>query len=565
MACLLLPVWARGQTRPTGSKPLLDLNGHVNLYTDMFFSSNRALSDRLMHRPGYMQRLSAGFGFEVLGFQIPTKINLTLPVRGFGVNALPNPNLLQYLRTPVNGIGFFPEKGSFKGSLGAFNTQVSKLTAGNIAYAMGVGAKVNVLFMRVEASVGMTHQEIGRDSALGILGSHPRYMGTVRVGMGDEKKSHLYLNFVRVKDDTIWDRLPRAQAPTATPQDGSVLSADMSLRLSKRLSTQAEYAISAFTADQRAAPFPAGVLPPNLRTQIESAGRLILFNTNTRFGTAMDAKAEYKTKRMTLGARLETRDLGFHTLAFYRMVTDYQNLTGTFKRKFWDGRLSTQASAGLNVNNRSGAKASTTTQAIYNYSAHLALFKGRLQLGANGANFGLTVVTDDTVPIQRMLSDNLNAYASLSLGKSIQHHITLSGSSMAFEDRMDLAGTVLPASTQSLNVYHQVTFPSHLGFNVGFNGFRNDGIYGTNQRTNLSVGFQHQLWKNKLRVNGQFRYSDGQNDPSGTGKVYALVGSASLDLNKRIRFKLRCDVRRQWITSEYVTLGFFSTEAAYKF
>jgi hypothetical protein len=565
LACLLLPVGVRGQTKPKDSKPPLDLNGHVNLYSDMFFSSNRALSDPLMRRADWVQRLDAGLEFEVLGFQVPARLNLNFPFGGFGVTALPRPNLRQSLLRPGNGFSINPKRKELELHFGTFTTQVSKLTAGNLPYVMGAGVQAKVLFLKVAGSVGMTQQEIGRNSVFGIPGSHPRLMGTVRIGMGDLKKSHLYLNLVRVKDDTIWSRLPDSLMTRRVLMDGSVFSAEVGVKLSQRLYTKAEYAISAFTADQRAPPWPTGLLPLRLRDQIEAAGKLILFNSNTRFGTAMDSKTTYKTKRMEVVFRVETRGLSFQLPAYYSLVTDYQNLTGTFKRKFFDGRLSAQAGAGLNVNNRAGAKSSTQTQAIYNYSANLALFKSKLQVGAHGSNFDIAVLNLENRDVQRMLSNNLSAQASLSLGKSIQHYLTVSGSSMAFKDQINLPDTALPTSTQMLNAYHQVTFPSRFGFNIGFNGFQNSGFNGSNQRNSLSIGFQHQLWKNKLRVNGQFRYSDGQNDPSGTGKMYALVGNASLDVNKQVRFKLRCDVRQQWIKSEYVTLGFFGTEAAINF
>jgi hypothetical protein len=554
--CLLAvgPLLAYGQAPPAPRKPLLDLSGQVRLYTEVFTSSNPALSDQLM--------------FELLGFKVSSSFNLGLPAGGFGVTRLHKPNLLQTWLHPQNNTSLDLKRGDLGMQLGTFRPQVSKLTAGNAFYVAGIGGKGKVLGISVGGSVGITQLEVGRNSSLNISGVFCRKMATAQLGWEGKKKNYFFLNFVRVRDDTTMNRLPQSQRPNSDPFDGSVVSVSVKDQLSKRISFEGELAISAFSDDSRAGALPWEVLPPELRKGIMTAGELFLFNSSTKLGLAHDLKVQYHKNSTKVGFKTEQRGASFQSMTFIAQRNDYRNSTLDFTQKLLGGRLQLQVEGGLQDNNLSKAKLTTMNQAIYRGNAQLQLFKA-LKIGFNAANFGTTMITPDSITgaiVQRQVNENYDAQASLSLGKRIQHNVMASASAMGFRDQVDGQTSGIVSNTRMVNIFYQVAFPSRLGINISFNGFQNDGFLGANQRQTLALGMQHQLGKKKkLNITGQLRYSVGQSDPSGTNNMVAFVGSARMPLTSKIMITVRCDTRHQEIGAGSANLQLVSLEGIIKF
>jgi hypothetical protein len=563
---LLLPIWGWGQAPTQNGKSLLDLNGQVGLYTDVFASSNPLLSQRMLQSPPFRQRLTASLGINVWKIKIPFKVTLGLPLGGFGFGQVPKPSFRQYFQMPGNGLGFQPQYKSLKVFLGTHTPTTSKLTAGNVALVTGLGLQCDPLdLIHIKASYGITQAAVGADSLARRLGSYQRTAFVAQAGLGRPKEGHIYLNYVRVRDDTTAALPAGAQAPLRKAVDGAVASLDFLTKLSKRLTIQAEVAVSAFSKDQAADTLSTVNLPDTVRAWLDKVGRFFPLNAATKVGAAADARITYQVKRWNAGIKGTLYSPGFNDLLFWNQTDDRLDLTADFKIRLLKNRITASVAGGVRKNNLLNTKVEGGIQELYSANANILLSKA-LSVGITYSNFGLRTTYLDDAPIQRQLNQSLSINPSLILGKRVIQVISLNLSMDTYEDKLDaLQGFGIESASRNAGFFHSLTLPGDLGMQISLNSFQNTGQAGIYSLWNATIGVQKGLWRNKLQTQAQLQWSDAENDPTKAGRLLGLTVGAKYKLSDKLNSVLNVTLREQNIAGTPVQLLRINHSILYNF
>lgn len=553
VTALVCPMWVWSQPQPNVSKPLVNFSGQIGVYTDLYRTSDSALSSKSIRRPPLMQRWSfdAKLGFRKIS--MPIKVNLGLPGGGFSMSRIVNPNLKQYLLMPGNGFGIQPTYKSFRLFLGTHTAKVSPLTAGNVPFVTGAGFQWNPWgILNLKASYGITQQAISRDSIHGVPGTYKREMLAAQVGVGKEKENHFYLSYVRAKDDTMPELIARSELPRRNAVDGTVVAMDIGAKLGRRMHLQSEAAVSAFTVNQLDT-LPKSLLGSDARYLVERMAKLVSLTTSTRVGLAMDAKLNYRGRNWDWGIKGAVYSPGYQSLAFRNLQDDRLELNGDANFRMFKNRLTFHGAGGLKRNNLFEMQNESATQALLNANALLVLFR-RLTLAMNYARFDMYVTPIDKHNLGlHQRSSNLGVNPSLSFGKEIVQVASINLSMDALMNWGDSStGDFLANRALAWGLNHSVTLPNRLGAQLAINGFQNVGDSTDHRLWSMSLGLQHSLLEDRLKVSAQLQYTSTKGDPNGVGGQLALNGTVKYKFYKQLTTTLNLNLRLQNTQDELV-------------
>lgn len=196
-----------------------------------------------------------------------------------------------------------------------------------------------------------------------------------RIGMGaslayNGKGESYSLNVFTAKDDSNSIRYVPPQSGLY-PEKNLAVSLSVKKMLSKRISFDGEYAVSALTANLAAKDAGTTTYPS---TVASSLIRPFFKGTNdTRYYDALAAGIGYNGKSYGIQLRYERVAPGYVTLGAYYINSDMENITIAPQLRLFKNKLNLNANAGIQHDNLDKSKPSTTHRFVGNFNGSYAM------------------------------------------------------------------------------------------------------------------------------------------------------------------------------------------------
>ncbi|MBK6291677.1 MAG: hypothetical protein IPF59_07935 [Ignavibacteria bacterium] len=442
LAFLLSTVLAVAQEeRPADSSqstPLVTVTGNASITADFYDHSSDPPGSQAGRRPAQLYRLVFSPTITLGGLiSLPFNIMLTLPETNTTTPTIQSPSFGQYITNPANAFGFSsfaPRIGWAQFFLGSHTPQYSTLSNSDLPL-FGAGIDFQPLGLRIAASGGVVQRAVEPDSSRGTPATYRRdvYMG--RIGTASNDSLTFGLNVVYARDDVssiqnnVVTIIPQrtvdgdstiilpADTIRLRPEEGMMASVDVVLGLAKGMNITAEAAVSSFTRDQT--------------SDVKSIdGNPLDLVTTTRVSTRVDlaGTASFNVKSNVWGFSVTTLYMG----AGYVPIAQPYQQSDRFEWKvapslqLFGGDVAINATVGHRINNLSGTKGETLSQAIYGGTVN-AQFSDGFSTMFRYSNFGIRNKRDlDTLRVENV-SQSFGIDPSLMIdGEDVLHTLNAS-------------------------------------------------------------------------------------------------------------------------------------------
>ncbi len=498
LVLLLAAGLAEAQENPGG---IVRLSGSAAATADVYgFSAND--STLQPRRPSSLLRLVLTPTLAI-GDHISLPFNIMLSSQETNVvtpNAK-NSTFLQFIQNPLNNLGFLsvaPRIGWLQAYLGTHVPRYSELSAGD-EQVFGAGVDLTPGLFRFALSAGSVQRAIEADSANNVRAAYARHVVLGKIGYGDENGTFAHLNLVRAKDDAA--SLTRRPAGLA-PQEGALASLNFRIGVSETVGLSGEAAASAFTRDLNAdpvdfsSPLPASMYRQNVSTRSDYAGTLALAWDEGDFGV--------KTSGKYIGA-------GYVSLGYPYLQPDRLEFLLAPRARFFDKKLSLNASIGHRTNNLSSTKGATSTQIIGSANA-FALISEEWSVALRYANFGVrNNVSNDTLRVETVSNAFSVAPTYTLRAQAATHTITASYALDAFTDHNVVSGAQGSNNTQSVMLMYLGTWTeTPLSLTASVHHMTNDLPAGALNMNTLSLGAGTSLFEGAVAPSVTVTYSNNR-------------------------------------------------------
>ena len=269
-----------------------------------------------------------------------------------------------------------------------------------------------------------------------------------RKGMGismayNGKGESYSLNVFKAKDDSNSLRYVPPQ-PGLYPENNLAVSVAVKKMLSKKISFDGEYAVSALTANLAAKDDGTTTYPSTV-----AAGLIRPFfkgTNDTRYYDAMAAGIGYNEKNYGLQLRYERVSPGYVTLGAYYINSDMENITIAPQVRLLKSKLNLSANVGIQHDNLDKSKPSTTHRFVGTFNGSYAMsVKWIANIGYSNFNT-YTRVRPVADPFFQNGLDSLNFYQ---VSQSFTGNLMHSFGSKAHPQNLNLNMTYQLASNKS--------------------------------------------------------------------------------------------------------------------
>ncbi|MBK9182136.1 MAG: hypothetical protein IPP80_04805 [Ignavibacteria bacterium] len=420
------------------STPLVTVTGNASITADFYDHSSDPPGSQAGRRPAQLYRLVFSPTITLGGLiSLPFNIMLTLPETNTTTPTIQSPSFGQYITNPANAFGFSsfaPRIGWAQFFLGSHTPQYSTLSNSDLPL-FGAGIDFQPLGLRIAASGGVVQRAVEPDSSRGTPATYRRdvYMG--RIGTASNDSLTFGLNVVYARDDVssiqnnVVTIIPQrtvdgdstiilpADTIRLRPEEGMMASVDVVLGLAKGMNITAEAAVSSFTRDQT--------------SDVKSIdGNPLDLVTTTRVSTRVDlaGTASFNVKSNVWGFSVTTLYMG----AGYVPIAQPYQQSDRFEWKvapslqLFGGDVAINATVGHRINNLSGTKGETLSQAIYGGTVN-AQFSDGFSTMFRYSNFGIRNKRDlDTLRVENV-SQSFGIDPSLMIdGEDVLHTLNAS-------------------------------------------------------------------------------------------------------------------------------------------
>lgn len=309
------------------------MNGHLSLSGNASFTD---LSNRRLYP--WMGKLNASVNFDVLGVQAPFSMNL-----GTGGTAF------NYTLPSYAFVGLSPSYKWLKLHLGDRNMALGKYSFSGQSFK-GIGWEIKPGKWEFSGFYGKIRRSAASDLN-GIQRLDPVYR---RMGGGVKLAYQYRENQVAFSCFSAWDAGEAGNVPDSvsvfSPAKNGVISLESKHKLSKALSFQLQMARSAYTYDN--------TLPLTGENKLwQSIGGLVLQNTSTANGNAVNGVLRLKTSVALFEFGYEKVDPGFRTMGSLFFRNDLENVSVSSRFALLQKKLLIAGKAGLQRNNLRKEKA----------------------------------------------------------------------------------------------------------------------------------------------------------------------------------------------------------------
>ena len=511
-------------------KSKVQFNGDIGLYGDfysMVSDTNGAVPPR---RPGATGRLVFNASLSYKAFSMPISVSFSEGQTSVVLPHYDRSNIIRFIKDPTsNNFGIAPKYKWIQAFLGTQVMKYSELSVGDIPI-FGAGFALTPGKFRFSCFTGASQQAIEEDTAKHIQGvfSHKLYM--VKIGYGKEEASHIYLISTGMAE---WTKSLKKRPINTMPQEGWLNSLDYRINLGKEFYMKGEIAASIFTRNTHSKavnednPVISSISP--IFPILESTH----FDYASLFSIAKDCK--------NFGIKLNAKYIGdgFVPLGYPYMQTDRMEATINPHCNLYKSKVTLSGSYGRQINNLSGSRAATTSQAIGNLDAN-AQITDKFSVAASFSNCGFrNTITNDTFRIQNVSSSwSLSPTYILTTLKNL-HAISFSYSQNVFTDYNTVSEAL--NANNSLNAllsYMISKVKNPFNASVVLSYFNNKISFGllSTQSASLNVGYK--FFTKRLSATAGLTYAKTELDSKSAGTQLATNLGLKYSLYKKINFSL---------------------------
>ncbi|MFZ4797553.1 MAG: hypothetical protein ACOYMA_08655 [Bacteroidia bacterium] len=436
----------------TKPKSKFKVTGGINLSQDFFlYQSNDTLFRP--YRPKSFTRIAAYTTFSYGKFSLPFSFSYILQQKGSeNINSpIPSSFSLKDLLNNYNQLSFSPTFGKLQINLVTQVPKYSELSCGDLPI-FGVGFDWKPKRFRAAAFYGISQRGISSDSINRVVGSYQRTSFGGKLGLGEEEKSHFYINLVK-HDDDINSAVVNSQG--LLPQENLVISIDNKLVFLKKFFIKSELGLSAYSNNLKIGTLESDSITLSINPILKS---LFKPRFSSSYGAAFVGSFGYKGIYWgftTLGRAYspEYRTLSYPFFQSDRIEWLVEPYFILFKSK-----VSLNGSIGVRKDNFFAKKLTVNTQTIG--SANLTIMPtSNWMINLMYANFGMqNNIANDTLRIQNIFSSyGINTSYTI-LRKKFNHVIMFSFFKNEFEDFNIVSG----------NFSNNITTTNTLGYSLNF-------------------------------------------------------------------------------------------------
>ncbi|MCX6139284.1 MAG: hypothetical protein NTX15_00355 [Candidatus Kapabacteria bacterium] len=493
------PSQTEAQDSSTPSTPWATVSGNVSLTADFYDYTSDPTGSQAGRRPPQLYRLVFSPTLTLGGLiSLPFNIMLTLPETNVTTPSLDNPSFGEYMLNPANAFGFSsfaPRIGWAQFYLGSHTPQYSALSNSDLPL-FGAGIDFQPLGMRIAASGGVVQRAIEPDSARGSPATYRRdmYMGRLGTAKNDsltfgvnvvyarDDKNSLQNNIISITPSRIVDGDSTVVLPPDTvrlrAEEGMMASIDMVFGLTKGMNISAEGAVSSFTRDQSSAVKSIDGNPLDLVTTSRVSTRVDFAGT-----ASFNMKADWWGLTVTglyMGA-------GYVPIAQPYQQSDRFEWRIAPSARFFNGDLSLNATVGHRINNLSGTKGETMSQAIYGGTVNAQITE-ELSILGRYSNFGVrNDRTQDTLRIKN-ISQSFGIEPAIMIdGDAMMHTVNASLGLDTYDDYNVVSGVESSNDMRSATLNYLGSLKS-IPLSVGVNASYLENILFTGLFIVRSVG-----------------------------------------------------------------------------
>ncbi len=405
-------------------------------------------------------------------------------------------SLMDYFSNPMNNFSVTPQYKFITLYIGNQTPQYSQLTTGD-QKIFGGGISVNPGLLRVSFNQGRIHEAVDPDEDEAIEPLYQRDFMSFKLGYGDEKKSHLHFNFVKVADD----KKSLDETVEKFPEEGFVSSLGMRVNLPAGIYLSSEIAGSGFTRNTRSE-----------KMEISGTDQLDVILENrrsTRYDAAGLVEMGRKGRNWSIKAKGKYIGPGFKSLAYPYQQADRMEASLEPMIKLYQNRIILNSSISHRINNISETKAQSSVQTFWMINAMNRITKS-LNLGLRYSNFAFNNDEEDEAEIvSNTISYSINPSYSFKFYK-INHNVSLTYGKDEFEQENG-GEDGNSTSSQNITVAYSISLLSiPLTSSLSYSNFINelDQYDLTMNSINGTVGYR--FFKNRLRTSLQMGYNTSE-------------------------------------------------------
>lgn len=465
------------------STPWATVSGSASITADFYDFSSDPSGSQAGRRPAQLYRLVFSPTITLGGLiSLPFNIMLTLPETNTTTPTIQNPSFGQYITNPANAFGFSsfaPRIGWAQFFLGSHTPQYSSLSNSDLPL-FGAGIDFQPLGMRFAASGGVVQRAVEPDSTRGTPATYRRDMYMGRVGTAPNDTVSVGVNVVYARDDAssltnnIVAILPERSVEGDTsimipadtirlrPEEGLMASVDVTFGLAEGMSIMVESAVSSFTRDQTSEVKVVEGNPLDLVTTSRVSTRVDLATTAS-FTMRSDIWGVVVTG-LYMGA-------GYVPIAQPYQQADRLEWRIAPSLQLFEGDLSINGTVGHRINNLSGTKGETLSQAIYGGTVN-AQFTDELSTMFRYSNFGIRNKRDqDTLRVENV-SQSFGIDPSLMIdGDDVLHTLNASLGLDTYDDFNVISGVETSNDMRSATINYLGSIkpiPLSVGVNASY-------------------------------------------------------------------------------------------------
>lgn len=388
-----------------GSKEMLTIHGGINFNTVNYSAFN--MENR---RDPFTWFASGNLTINVLDVAIPLNYSYS--------------NLGGKFTQPFNQFSLHPTYKKWQSHIGYSSMSFSNYSLAGHLF-MGGGLEYKPDHWEFKAMGGRFNKPIQYDAVADNLNeiTYARYGGSVMAGYNNNGHE-LKIIALKARDQTnSLTYIPLNS--TIKPKDNVVISLLGKTKIANSLSINAEYAMSALTAN---------LFSEIERNEKEVFSAFLINNATTSIFQAYKTSLAYQIKTQQISFNYEHIDPGYSTLGGYFFNNDLENYTLAYNGSFLNGKLNGGLNTGLQLNNLDQTKAATTKRLVGSFNASGQLNKN-WTLSGNYSNFSnFTRKRPAADPFFVPLGDTLNFYnqaitagiqSTISFGKKkLKHNLS---------------------------------------------------------------------------------------------------------------------------------------------
>lgn len=442
---------------------------------------------------------------------------------------------------PFNRYGVSPYYKWLTIHAGYRNVKFSDFTLAGVTM-LGGGFDMNPGKLRLGLMVGRINRAVAEDTVQAdgkLYNTYPVYkrMGYgLKIGYG-KAANYADLSFFKGYDD--YRSIARPVRNTrVTPADNAVLGLKTHISLVKRLTLDADVAVSAFTRNLYASSLDCTTRTTQL-SFLRGMPAILEVNSSTGLYQAMRGSLSYGFTSGSIAARYERIDQDFQSLGSFFFNTDNEQWTLSPSFSFFDNFISISGSYGIAHDNLNGKKYATTFRSIGALNLGLQLtdeLNASLSISNFGTNQnrGIGDLFNDTTAISIV---NRSYALNASYNKTDQYQSHSFNASAGYQDANDQNRFTRDLTNVS-SLYANLSYTllaieqeSNASITLTYNNTQTPAQRIVTLGPSLSVGipFLDKALRPVLSGSYYLRRTDGESD----GSTLSVNGSVSYKLMKQ--------------------------------